>query len=105
MRPARVKRLAVFLGTAWLAWAGIFAWMAGREAAVESPPTPAAGGAELFERHCASCHSLDAMRAAAGTPDDAPRRKEVEQFLDGHSEATADQNRQILDFLATGHAR
>jgi hypothetical protein len=41
------------------------------------------------------------MRAAAGLPDDARRRAELQQFLDGHSDATADENRQILDFLVT----
>ena len=101
MRPARVKRLAVFLGTASLAWAGAFALMAGRGAAVEAPSAPAARGVELFERHCASCHGLDDMRTIVGTINDVKRREEVARFLDGHSDATADENRRILDLLVT----
>jgi mono/diheme cytochrome c family protein len=102
MRHVGVKRLASLLGVVFLLWGGIFAWLAGREP-VERSSQPArvspSRGTELFERHCASCHDLAEMRTAAGTTADTARRGELERFLEGHSAATADENRQILDYL------
>ena len=102
MRHIAVRRLAVLLGGVFLLWAGVFAWIVGREPASPSatPAPPAlATGAGLFERHCASCHAIETMRAAAGTDPDGTRRLDLEQLLEGHGEASADEDRQILDYL------
>jgi len=102
MRHIAVRRLAVLLGAVFLLWAGVFAWIVQREPAAESatPGAPAiAAGAGLFGRHCASCHTLESMRRAAGTDPDGTRRLELEQFLDGHGQASADEDRLILDYL------
>ena len=104
MRHTAVRRLAVVLGAVFLLWAGVCAWIVGGDPAPasESPtPGPAAltPGAGLFARHCASCHTVDSMRTAAGADPDGTRRLELEQFLDGHGQASADEDRQILDYL------
>jgi len=92
----------VLLGATFLLWAGIFAWGVSRELVQEPRQTSPSRvrDAELFERHCASCHGLAEMRRAAGTKRDAARRAELERLLERHGDATADEDRQILDFLS-----
>jgi mono/diheme cytochrome c family protein len=105
MRHKQVRRLAGAITVALLLWAGVFTWIAGRGSSMPSPsPTiPATGasatGATLFEQHCAACHDLMDMRAAARTRADAVQMDELRRFLDQHSDATSDENLQIIEFL------
>ncbi len=104
MRHIVVRRLAALLGGVFLVWAVVFAWIVQREPATPgtpgAQPAPAiAAGAGLFGRYCGACHSVELMRAAAGADPDGKRRLELEQFLDGHGEAAADEDRLILDYL------
>jgi hypothetical protein len=39
------------------------------------------------------------MRNAVGSAGDAARRAEIERFLEGHSDATSDENGELLDYL------
>lgn len=101
MRHIAVRRIAVLLGALFLVWAAVFAWIVRREPAAEPLPVSptTVSGAVLFERHCASCHPLDPMRAAVGGEPGGTRRSELEQFLDGHGEASTEDDRRILDYL------
>jgi mono/diheme cytochrome c family protein len=101
MRHVAVRRLAVLLGAVFLLWAGVFAWIVRREPAAEPPPVSpqVVSSATLFERYCASCHTVEAMRAAVAAGSAGSRRAELEQFLEGHGDATADEDRQIVDYL------
>lgn len=104
MRHIAVRRLAVLLGAVFLLWAGVFAWIVRRGPAPGSEsltpsPTALTSGAGLFARHCASCHTIASMRTVAGADPDGTRRLELERFLDGHGQASADEDQQILDYL------
>ena len=109
MRHKQVRRLAGSIAVALLLWAGVFAWIAGRGSSVPSPPATflptgaSATGAPLFERHCAPCHDVMDMRSAARTRVDAAQMDEFRRFLDQHSDATSDENQQILEFLTGPH--
>lgn len=95
MRHVIVRRAAILLTALFLAAAASFVWLTGRGAIPEAPasqPPLVPAGAALFERHCASCHAADAVRAA---PD-------LEMFLKTHGESTDDEDRQIADYLARG---
>lgn len=115
MRHAVVKRAAVLVGGACLAWVVVFPFLVDDDRPVPTPlpAEPAApseattrptgqesGGDALYDRHCASCHEMADMRNRVGG--DPSRRSSLETFLTGHSEATADENRRILSFLAGG---
>jgi mono/diheme cytochrome c family protein len=102
MRHVAVKRVAILLAAVFLLWAGVFAWIVRREPA-SGPAAPAAPtlatGAALFERHCASCHTVEEMRAAVVAEPGGTRRPELERFLEGHGDGSAEEDRQILDYL------
>ena len=92
MRHVIVRRAAILLTALFLAAAAAFVWLTGRGAIAEAPaaqPPPAAAGAALFERHCASCHAAGDLRAA---PD-------LETFLKTHGESTDDEDRLIAEYL------
>jgi len=91
----------VLLGVVFLLWAGVFAWTVRREPAVEPPPPSPTivSGAALFERHCGSCHAVEDLRTTATAKSGGTSRAELESFLEGHGDATADEDRQILDYL------
>lgn len=101
MRHVAVRRVAALLGAGFLLWAVVFAWIVRPvPAAGPQPLSPqVAGGAALFERHCASCHTVEAMRAAVAAGAAGSRRAELERFLERHGDATPDEDRQILEYL------
>jgi hypothetical protein len=117
MRHVAVRRAAVLAGAACLGWVALFAFLVADDpavavepSAVSSAPAPGAvtppavtldGGDALYARHCASCHDADDLRASAGRPLDAAGRASLEAFLAGHGGATADENRRIVEFLAS----
>lgn len=122
MRHLIVTRVTFALVALFLLCAGLFAWLRAGATGTASPAAgvPEAGvseagvseagvpeggvpegGAVLFERHCASCHTADALRPRLGAgPDRATRLREVEIFLQDHGEAAPDADRSILDYLA-----
>jgi hypothetical protein len=105
MRQRSVRRAALLLSAVFLACAGLFAWLVGREPA-QAPaalPPPAREDAGLFETYCGACHTADALRPGiAGMS--ATRRRELERFLDAHGDASASDDRLILDYLSAGSA-
>jgi mono/diheme cytochrome c family protein len=52
----------------------------------------------LFQGHCASCHTIENLRASVSGP--ADKRKEIEGFLEAHGDATEAEDRLILEYLA-----
>jgi mono/diheme cytochrome c family protein len=105
MRHIAVRRVALLLGVLFACWAMLFAWLA-QPGSTAEPPAAAAGGSTagqaLFERHCASCHAVQDLRATAGSERDSPRRAELEQFLADHGDASATEDDAILDYLFIG---
>mgnify|MGYP001614139642 CR=1 FL=1 len=75
----------------------------------DRPPTPSApipahgppavpGGAAVFARRCGTCHTdLDLRGQLNARPGERPA---VEPFLRGHTDASDDENRDVLDFLS-----
>ena len=102
MRHVAVRRLAVLLGAVFLLWAGVFALIVRREPAPEPPPVSPAvvSRAALYDRHCGSCHAAGDLRATQLPAAGGTSRAELEKFLESHGDAPADDDRQILDYLA-----
>jgi len=105
-----VDRLALVLGSTYLAAALIFAWASGLEAHVP-PAAPARtvqpgahpdieDGARLWALHCASCHDADSLRhrltARTGVADPAAQ---LRTFLGGHGPASDTEDAAITTWL------
>ena len=103
MRHIVVRRLALLLGAIFFLWAGVFAWIVHREPTADQPsaPTTTATGAALFERHCASCHGVEQLQETVGGVRDPSEREKLARFLSEHGDATREEDRQILDYLAS----
>jgi mono/diheme cytochrome c family protein len=113
MRHLAVKRAAIMVGGACLVWIAVVPFLVDDDRPVTppmngtAPPQPAApatvqdeSGDALYARHCAACHEVTDMRSRAGRDTDPSRRASLETFLAGHSDASATENRRILDFLS-----
>jgi mono/diheme cytochrome c family protein len=101
MRHVIVRRTAFLFGAALLACSAVFAWLVTprqQPALSAPPPVTALGGAALFQSHCASCHSVEDLQS--GVTDSEARRRELEQFLRDHGDASVMEDRLILDYLA-----
>lgn len=101
MRHVIVSRVSVLLTLLLLAAAVLFVQLvtpardSRRAQAAATPPS----GSRLFEAHCASCHTLDDLRApfADGS---AARRLELERFLADHGDASRDDDRAIVEYVS-----
>jgi hypothetical protein len=115
MRHLVVRRTAFLLGVMLVASAGLFAVLVSREPAVApAVPPPAAAStaaasapqsrttaptrAELYEAHCASCHTAASLRQHL--PDSEERRRDLDVFLENHGSATQAEDRLIVEYLA-----
>jgi mono/diheme cytochrome c family protein len=101
MRHQIVNRVVLAFVVLCLACAWLFARVAQRNVAPEDASGPAVvGGAQLFDARCGSCHDAAALSAdLAAAPDRAARRRELDTLLQDHGDATAAEDRLILDFL------
>jgi hypothetical protein len=101
MTQSTVTRFAATSAVLLITVAGLFAWWAsgraGRrvgDAGVTSP------GAQLFEIHCATCHTSDDIRRVIRQASDpVVKVRELEGFLAQHGDASAEADRAILAFL------
>jgi hypothetical protein len=101
MKHVVVTRVSLALGAVFVTAACVFAWLANRPAPRPAPPA-ASMVAQLFESRCASCHSVEEMlRVLREAPDPQAKRRELETFLTSHGEATAEEDRAILDYLTS----
>jgi mono/diheme cytochrome c family protein len=59
-----------------------------------------AGGAALFDRYCASCHTLDDLRARQKPDVEIGRRRgDLVRFLSSHGDASEDDDRTIAAYV------
>lgn len=111
MRHVAVRRVTLLLGAAFVLYAGAFAWLVGDEPVTATTPeqsVPAreftAEGRLLFERSCATCHSIEDL--APGLREGGTNgRSAAEAFLRDHGDATNEEDRLILDYLSAPDAR
>lgn len=106
MRHQVVKRLTLALTAVIALSALLFAWLVRDEPASVPTRGPSVSsddermGAALFERYCGACHAAADLRPALGSG--AAARADWEQFLLDHGDADLEEDRHILDFLASG---
>lgn len=105
MRAARVRLTAIVFALALLAVAVGAAWLASRTQLRRPPPSepsaPQRSGQELFELNCADCHQRDELSPSLSGPDSAARALELLEFLEGHGDCGASEDRAIVRFLAS----
>jgi mono/diheme cytochrome c family protein len=100
MRHVAVRRVTGFLGAAFVLCAVAFVWLVRDErSAPAAAVRPSADGSLLFERHCAACHGVGDLRGRLRDPQ-AMERTALEAFLRDHGDATDEEDRLIVDFLA-----
>jgi mono/diheme cytochrome c family protein len=101
MRTRNVRRTALVFT---LALAGAAAWSAWRLSASGRRAGPAPSGeldgGELFERHCAKCHSADEFADRLRGPEPGAAARELVEFLGEHGEALEAEDRAIVEYLA-----
>jgi mono/diheme cytochrome c family protein len=104
MSPFTVTRLTTGLCVLFVAAAGVFAWWTNRarpEAASRPDIIVGRSGAALFAMHCGACHAADAIRdVIQRAPDREAKLRELETFLAQHGDASGEDDRTILAFLA-----
>lgn len=104
MRYVVVKRVTGSLGVFLVLAAGLFAWLVRDEPpapaapAAQTPATPR--GAALFEGQCGQCHTADDLRGPLRAGGEAKRSAWLE-FLKDHAEASDEEDRLILEYLAS----
>ncbi|MHB1223422.1 MAG: c-type cytochrome [Gemmatimonadaceae bacterium] len=105
MRHVAVRRTALLLAVVVVGCTALFTWLVSREAEPwPAPPTASeAEGAALFREYCASCHTVERMRAGVANAD-AVRRRELLRFLQHHGRSSDAEDRLILDYLWAGAA-
>lgn len=100
MRHVAAKRVAVLLGVLFVLCALGFAWLVRDERTASAAlDRPAINGAALHQRYCASCHAVEDLRRQL-REGGAETQGRFETFLADHGEASAAEDRVILDYLA-----
>lgn len=101
MRHTAVERLSLsVLGLVALSVVGfVFAVRAGQPPTPTSP-APAAPAPDAFAKHCESCHERAELKEQVLRDPSPERRLELEKFLEDHGDATAEEDREILDGLS-----
>ncbi len=67
---------------------------------IPAPSAPAASAPGAFARHCESCHERAELKEQLLGDRSPERRLELEKFLEDHGDATAEEDREILDELS-----
>ena len=103
MRHVIVQRFAVLLALLFVGAAAVFTWMVGPEPSARSsgPEPPPRAAAIAFEERCGTCHApvdLSAVLREGG----APKRLDIERFLEQHGDAPPEEDQLILDYLGAG---
>jgi mono/diheme cytochrome c family protein len=94
-----VRRAAILLGGLFILCAAGFAWLVRDDSPALAPAgQPASTGSAPFERYCASCHAAEDLRQQLKR-DGTQARDRFETFLSDHGEASAAEDRLILDYL------
>ena len=63
-------------------------------------PAPSVPVSDAFATHCESCHERAELKEQVLRDPSPERRLELEQFLEDHGDATAEEDREILDELS-----
>lgn len=111
MRHVAVRRVTLLLGAGFVVYAGAFAWLVRDERAPSTTPEQSVPAAEstaegrlLFERSCATCHTVEEL--APGLREGGTNgRSAAEAFLRDHGDATNEEDRLILDYVSGPDAR
>jgi mono/diheme cytochrome c family protein len=111
MRHVAVRRVTLVLGAGFVVYAAAFAWLVRDEPVPAPTPEQSAPAQEstaegrlLFERHCATCHTVEGL--APGIREGGPNgRGAAETFLQDHGDSTDEGDRLILDYLSGADAR
>jgi len=106
MRVSTVRRTAAGFTLALLACAVVTGWLAHARRRVvpvdaSQPSSPTApSGAELWARHCATCHEVEDLAPQLRGERGAALALEWIEFLEDHGEGEAREDRAVLAFLA-----
>ncbi len=107
MRHLYARRIFMGLALFFAGSAVVFGYLASRKAK-EVAPAAASGardgtehrGAELFVTYCGSCHTAESLRPGAVSASAAERQR-ILQFLQDHGRASDEQDRLIMEYLAS----
>jgi mono/diheme cytochrome c family protein len=105
VRHVLVTRTSFSIAAALVAASLVFAWNASRRGATNvglPAGEPAAGnGARAFREHCEACHeSGELAQALLEATDPGEAARGMEAFLSDHGEASATEDRAIVEHLA-----
>jgi mono/diheme cytochrome c family protein len=100
MDRMHVRTTSIAIAALILLSAVLFGWATRAPSPIRPPEAEAADGAALFDRYCASCHTLDDLRARqpAGV-EIARRRNDMVQFLSSHGDASEEDDRTIAAYV------
>jgi hypothetical protein len=96
MRHTAVERLSLSaLALVALSVVGFVLVVRAGQTAAPSVPAP-----DAFARQCESCHERAELKEQLLRDRSPQRRLELEKFLEDHGDATAEEDREILDELS-----
>ena len=108
MRHTAVKYVSLALVLLFVAASVLFSGSVARSRSpapglleeISKPRADSRDGRDVFERRCASCHDVDELATSFdGVADRALAAVEMLDFLDGHGESSAAEDRRIVSYL------